>query len=121
MLNCNHPNCKNHKTCNLKKPMTPLTQEIRYWLKQLQAAKWKIREYRNILRDITVYHKYSIPINVYGHIVYAPKTNVFEVFIRRPEHIFYGWNLNRLEKNVKDLTEKVRSVRLQEWREYGVE
>ena len=116
MLNCNYPNCKKHTTCNLKEPMTPLTTEIRYWLKELQKAKRRVHEYRNILRDITVYHKYSIPINVYGHIEYAPRTNVFGVFIRRPEHVMYGWNLNRLEQNVIDLTEKVRSLRLDELR-----
>ena len=116
MLNCNYPNCKKHKTCNLKEPITPLTPEIRYWLNQLNKAKKRIKDYEKTLKDIKLYHKYSIPINVYGHIRYAPKVNTFGVFIRRPEHVYYGWNLNRLEKNVEEITEKVRSLRLEEWR-----
>ena len=116
MLNCNYPNCKKHRTCNLKEPLTPLTKEIRYWLNELRKAKRRIKEYQEVLQDITVYHKYSIPVNVYGHIEYAPRTNVFGVFIRRPEHVMYGWNLKRLEKNVMNLTEHVRSLRLLELR-----
>ena len=114
MLNCNYPNCKKHTTCNLREPTNPLTREIQYWLNELRKAKKRIWEYREVLKDITVYHKYSIPVNVYGHIEYAPKVNAFGVYIRRPEHVIYGWNLNKLEKNVIDLTEKVRSLRLVE-------
>ena len=114
MLNCYYPNCKKHKTCNLKEPITPLTTEIRYWLKELKKAKQRLQEYAAVVKDITQYHKYSTPVNVYGHIEYAPRTNVFGVFIRRPEHVYYGWNLNKLEKNVMDLTEKVRSLRFEE-------
>ena len=114
MINCNQPNCKNHKSCNLKEPMTPLTTEINYWLNQLKKANLRLKEYEDTVIDITQYHKYSTPINVYGHIEYAPKVNIFGVFIRRPEHVNYGWNLNKLQKNVKDLTEKVRGLRLQE-------
>ena len=94
--------------------MTPLTREIRYWLNELKKAKRRVKEYRNVLKDIQIYHKYSIPVNVYGSIKYAPKVNAFGVYIRRPEHVYYGWNLNKLEKNVNDLTEKVRSLRLSE-------
>jgi hypothetical protein len=114
MLNCNYPNCKKHKTCNLKNPTTPLTTEIRYWLKQLKQSQKRLQEYDNVVKDITIYHKYSIPINIYGHIEYAPKVNTFGVFIRRPEHVYYGWNLNKLEKKVEELTEKIRSLRLKE-------
>lgn len=114
MLNCNYPNCKKHKTCNLKEPMTPMSTEIRYWLKELKAAEKRVKDYEVIVKDIVQYHKYSIPINVYGHIEYAPKTNAFGVFIRRPEHVMYGWNISKLKKNIKDLTEKVRSLRLEE-------
>lgn len=113
-LNCNHPNCKNHRTCNLKEPMTIYTTEINYWLNELKKAKWRLNDYMKVIVDITQYHKYSIPINVYGHIEYAPKVNAFGVFIRRPEHVYYGWNLNKLEKNVKELTGKVRELRLKE-------
>ena len=116
MVNCNHPNCKKHKTCDLHKPMTPLTTEIRYWLKELRTTKNRLREYEEIVKDIVQYHKYSIPVNVYGHIEYAPKVNAFGVHIRRPEHVNYGWNLRRLEKNVTDLTEKIRSLRFEELR-----
>lgn len=114
MLTCNYPNCKKHKTCNLQEPITPLTMEIRYWLNELKKAKRRVNEYRTILKDITIHHKYSTPVNVYGHIEYAPKVNAFGVFIRRPEHVYYGWNLNKLEKNANDLTEKIRSLRLTE-------
>ena len=114
MLNCNYPNCKKHRTCNLKEPLTPLTTEINYWLNELRKAKRRVKQYIEVVKDINVYHKYSIPVNVYGHIEYAPKVNAFGVYIRRPEHVFYGWNLNKLEKNVMDLTEKVRSLRFEE-------
>ena len=114
MINCNHPNCKKHKSCNLQEPITPLTLEIRYWLNELHKAKRRIKDYETTVKDITIYHKYSIPINVYGTIKYAPKVNTFGVFIRRPEHVYYGWNLNKLDKNVKDLTDKVRKLRLLE-------
>lgn len=114
MLSCNHPNCKKHKTCNLKEPLTPLTLVIRYWLNELEIAKKRLQEYEEIVQEITQYHKYSIPINVYGHIMYAPKVNAFGVYIRRPEHVNYGWNWNKLNKNVNDLTEKVRNLRLME-------
>ena len=116
MLNCYYPNCKKHKTCNLHEPVTPLTTEIRYWLKELRAAEKRIKDYERIVEDIIRYDKYSIPVNVYGHIEYAPKTNVFGVFIRRPEHVMYGWNISKLKKNVSDLTEKVKSLRLKELR-----
>lgn len=119
MLNCNYPNCKKHKTCNLHEPLTPLTQEIRYWLNELHKTKRRIKKYGEITREINIQHKYSTPINVYGHIEYAPKVNAFGVFIRRPEHVIYGWNLNKLEKQVVDLTEKIRVLRLKELREYG--
>lgn len=94
--------------------MTPLTMVIRYWLKELRTAKKRVKDYERIVEDIVRYHKYSIPVNVYGHIEYAPKTNVFGVFIRRPEHVMYGWNISVLKKNVEELTEKVRSLRLEE-------
>ena len=114
MLNCNYPNCKKHKTCNLKEPLTPLNIEIRYWLNQLKQAKKRLIAYEEIVKDITFHHKYSIPVNVYGHIEYAPKLNAFGVFIRRPEHVIYGWNRNKLEKEIVELTEKIRSLRLEE-------
>ncbi len=116
MLSCNYPNCKKHKTCNLHEPMTSYTTEIRYWLKQLRIAEKRIKEYETVVQDIVQYHKYSIPVNVYGHIMYAPKTNVLGVFIRRPEHVMYGWNIRRLEQRVNELTEKIRSLRLKEIR-----
>jgi hypothetical protein len=115
-LNCNQPNCKNHKTCNLKEPMTIFTTEINYWLNELRKANWRITDYEDVVIDIIQYHKYSIPVNVYGHIEYAPKQNALGVFIRRPEHVYYGWNLNRLKKAKEEITEKIRGLRLQELR-----
>ena len=44
MLNCNYPNCKKHKTCNLKEPVKNynIPKEIQYWLKQLKQAKKRV-------------------------------------------------------------------------------
>lgn len=120
MLNCNQPNCKNHKTCTLKEPITPeqlqLNNEIQYWLKELKKAKQRLHQYKQVVKDITIHNKYSTPVNVYGHIEYAPKTNVFGVFIRRPEHVYYGWNERKLQKTKNELIEKIRELRLQELR-----
>lgn len=115
MINCNQPNCKHHKTCNLKTPMTPLTREINYWLNQLHKAQQNLRKYQQLHEDIQN-HKYSYTVNVYGHIEYAPKQNIFGVTIQRPEHIHYGWNLNKLLKMKDDLTEKVRRLRAIEYK-----
>lgn len=101
MINCNQPNCKNHKSCNLQEPLTPehllLHDEIHYLLKQLKKTKWNIQQYHEIAEDIEN-KKY-------------PEVNVFGVTIMRPEHVNYGWNLNRLHKTRDDLTEKVRKLR----------
>ena len=113
MLNCNQPNCKKHKTCNLQEPITPFTTEIRYWLKELRKAKKRIEDYSTVLKDIQS-HKYAIPVNVYGHIEYAPKQNAFGVYIRRPEHVYYGWNWNKLNSTVNELTDKIKDLRLKE-------
>ena len=120
-LNCNYPNCKKHKTCNLKEPL--LSKEIGYWLKELWKQKRRIKDYETVLKDITVYHKYSIPVNVYGHIEYAPKTNAFGVYIRRPEHVVYGWNWNKLNKVKDELMETIRELRMIEYRidNYSIE
>ena len=115
MVNCNWPNCKSHKTCNLREPMTPLTTEIRFWLKELRLAENRLEEYDELVKDIVQYHKYAIPVNVYGNIQYAPKQNAAGVFIRRPEHVMFGWNISRLRKNIFELTDKIRRLRLQEW------
>lgn len=114
MINCNQPNCQKHKNCQLKTPMTPYTLEINYWLNELRKAKRNLQEYPRLLQEIQQYHRYSPPVNVYGHIKYAPKRNVFNVFIRRPEHIRYGWNLNKLEQRVNEIEDKIRNLRLKE-------
>ena len=119
-MNCDYPNCKNHKTCNLKEDITSeqmkLNNEIQYWLIEFKKAKTRIQQYGTMVDDITKYHKYSTPVNVYGHIEYAPKKNIFGVFIRRPEHVIYGWNINNLEKNVECITDKIRELRMKELR-----
>ena len=116
MIDCYYPNCKKHKSCNLHEPSNTqhqqLLKEIGYWLNQLKESKRRLKEYEKIVKDITTYHKYSIPINVYGHIEYAPKINVFGVFIRRPEHVNYGWNLNKLTKARDDIMDTIRKLRL---------
>ena len=95
--------------------MTPLTLTINYWLNQLKKANRRIKDYEELVIDITQYHKYSIPVNVYGHIEYAPKQNIFNVFIRRPEHVYYGWNLNKLIKAKETLIAAIRELRAIEY------
>ena len=107
-INCNYSKgctiCKHKTYCTLLEPTnknhTKLLQEIQYWLNQLQETKTKIKKYEETYQDIHN-HKYSTPINVYGNIQYAPKQNAFGVIIRRPEHIYYGWNYSKLT-NKKD-------------------
>ena len=117
-MNCNYPNCKNHKSCNLKEPPNQehqlLNNEINYWLNELNQAKRRIKEYSKVLNEIKN-HRYSYTINVYGNIQYAPKQNCLGVTIRRPEHIYYGWNLNKLEKNVEEILETIKELRVKEF------
>ena len=100
-INCNQPNCKNHKSCNLKEPLPPehqlLHDEIHYLLKQLKKIRWRLQEYQDIQEDINN--------GIYNEV------NVFGVTIMRPEHVNYGWNWNKLQKTKEDLTEKVRKLR----------
>ena len=119
-INCNQTKCKNCKEyhrCSLTQPTSQdhllLLTEIEYWLNELKHAKKRLKEYATIVEDIQN-HKYCYTVNVYGNIQYAPKQNVFGVTIQRPEHVFYGWNLNKLEKNVNDLFEHIRELRFQE-------
>ena len=126
-LKCNHFDsknatflcelCKEYHRCSLTKPANQdyllLLKEIDYWLKELKHAKKRLKEYADVVEDIQN-HKYCYAVNVYGNIQYAPKQNVFGVTIQRPEHVFYGWNFNKLEKNVNDLFEKVRGLRFLE-------
>ena len=72
-------------------------------------AKDRLKEYEAIVKDITD-HKYAIPVNVYGSIKYAPRKNALGVFIRRPEHVMYGWNLNKLEHRKEEILEKIREL-----------
>ena len=120
-ITCNHFNsknatflcetCKHYQTCSLIKPTTKnhtlLTREINYWLKKLQETNNKITEYKIVLNAI-LNNKYTTPINVYGHIEYAPKQNALGVFIRKPEHIYYGWNYQRLVDEKQKLIEHIR-------------
>lgn len=117
-MNCNQPNCKNHKNCNLKEPTNQehqlLNNEINYWLNELNQSKRRIKEYSKVLNEIKN-HRYSYTINVYGNIQYAPKQNSLGVTIRRPEHIYYGWNLNKLEKHVEQIIETIKELRIKEF------
>ena len=64
-------------------------------------------EYEQIHQDINE-NKYSIPVNVYGNIQYAPKSNVFDVLIRRPEHVCYGWSYSRLVSEKDKIVEHIK-------------
>ena len=126
-IKCNHfdsnnttfqcPTCKEYYRCTLIQPSNPehqlLLREIDYWLKELRLAKRRLKEYIEIMEDIHS-HKYAYPVNVYGNIQYAPKQNVFNVSIQRPEHVNYGWNWNKLNKARDEIMDKIRSLRLEE-------
>ena len=126
-IKCNHfngnnttftcPTCKEYYRCTLIQPSSPthqtLLKEINYWLNELKNAKRRIKQYKNILNDIQN-HKYSYTVNVYGNIQYAPKQNVFNVFIKRPEHVMYSWNLNKLNNAKDEIIENIRGLRVEE-------
>ena len=124
-INCNYSKgnkctqCKHKAHCTLLQPTNKdhllLLREIDYWLNELKLAKKRVKEYAKIVDDIQN-HKYCYTVNVYGNIQYAPKQNVFGVTIKRPEHVIYGWNINKLEKNVEELFEHVRELRIYELR-----
>ena len=105
--------CENQNKCNnLTRMDYPLllTQKD-YMLNQLQENKKHLKEYEIILKEILRHDwKYAIPVNVYGTIKYAPKKNAADVFIRKPEHVVYGWNLKRLERRERDLLECIRNL-----------
>lgn len=111
------PTCRHYQRCTLLKPTnknhTLLLQEINYWLKKLEQTNDNISEYETVFNDINN-HKYSIPINVYGHIEYAPKTNAYGVFIKKPEHVIYGWNYGMLHEKKEKLMEHIRLLNRKE-------
>lgn len=116
-INCNYSKgnkcelCKHTAYCTLLKPTNKnhsrLLSEINYWLKELRKINTNLIEYETILHNIKE-NRYSTPVNVYGHIEYAPKQNVFGVFIRKPEHVVYGWNYQKLLDKKHELIEKIR-------------
>ena len=90
-----------------------LLREINYWKGKLHQARENLMEYENIWNDIHN-NKYSVPVNVYGNIQYAPRQNVFGVFIKKPEHINYGWSAGRLLEEKENLIEYVRLLNRKE-------
>lgn len=120
-MKCDYDYCKNcnkNNNCTLQHPTNKehllLNNEINYWLNELKQAKRRIKQYREVFNDILT-HKYCFTVNVYGNIQYAPKQNALGVTIRRPEHVYYGWNLNRLKKKEAELIEKIKELRLNEF------
>ena len=122
-INCNYDknceNCKHYSTCPLLKPSSKnhilLLNEISYWVNEYHKAKDRINEYEIILKDILNNDpKYSNTVNVYGSIKHYPKTNVFGVFIRKPEHVIYGWNLETLQQKKDELMEHIRMLNRKE-------
>lgn len=126
-IKCNHFNsknatftcqtCRHYHHCSLLEPTNKnhslLLSEINYWLNKLKEANHKIIEYEIILNEI-LNGKYTIPVNVYGNIQQAPTQNVYGVFIKKPEHIFYGWNYNKLTEEKENLIEKIRLLNQKE-------
>ena len=120
-INCNYDkscsNCRHYSTCDLLKPSsknhTLLLNEIRYWLNEYTKARSRINEYESILKDIKN-GVYSGTVNVYGNIQTYPKTNVFGVFIRKPEHVNYGWNLTDLTRRKDELMEHIKILNRKE-------
>ena len=126
-ITCNHFNsknatftcqtCKHYPHCSLLKPTNKnhsmLLREINYWKGKLHQARENLMEYENIWNDIHN-HKYSVPVNVYGNIQYAPRQNVFGVFIKKPEHVNYGWSAGRLLEEKENLIEHVRLLNRKE-------
>ena len=126
-IKCNHFNsknatftcqtCRHYHHCSLLEPTNKnhslLLSEINYWLKKLKEANHKIIEYEIILNEI-LNGKYTIPVNVYGNIQQAPTQNVYGVFIKKPEHIFYGWNYNKLTEEKENLIERIRLLNQKE-------
>lgn len=126
-IRCNHfdsknatftcQTCRHYNHCSLLEPTNKnhslLLSEINYWLNKLKEANHRIIEYEIILNEI-LNGKYTIPVNVYGNIQQAPKQNVYGVFIKKPEHIFYGWNYNKLMEEKKGLIEKIRLLNQKE-------
>ena len=126
-IKCNHFNsknatylcetCKHYHTCSLIEPTnknhSTLLREIQYWLNELDKLKQRINEYETVLKDIQN-HKYSFTVNVYGHIEYAPKQNSFGVSIQYPEHVYYGWNYQKLLSEKDKLIEKIRILNRKE-------
>lgn len=123
-ITCNHDNnentcktCKHKYKCSITEPTntnhTLLLKEINYWLKKLRNLKQNIRNYHKVLEDIRN-HKYSGTVNVYGNIQHYPLTNAAGVFIRKPEHVFYGWNLDMMESEKTDLIDYIRMLNRKE-------
>ena len=79
----------------------------------MKKINTNISDYKRVFQDIHN-HKYNTPVNVYGHIMYAPKQNVFGVFIRKPEHVFYGWNYEKLLNKKNELIEEIRLLNRKE-------
>ena len=109
--------CSNQHICPLLNPSsknhTLLLNEIDWYLNELNKAKHNLIEYEMILNDIKN-HKYSGVVNVYGSIKHYPKQNVFGVFIRKPEHVNYGWNYDRLVARKDKLLEHIRLLNSKE-------
>jgi hypothetical protein len=110
--------CENQNKCNnlTKKDYQVLITQKDYMLNQLNENKKHLKEYEGIFNEINNHDwKYTIPVNVYGTIKYAPRKNVFDVFIRKPEHVVYGWNLKRLERRNIELLECIRNLAAKEF------
>ena len=90
-----------------------LLREINYWKEKLHQAREHLLGYEKVWEDIRN-HKYTIPVNVYGHIEYAPRQNALGVFIRKPEHVIYGWSAGRLLNEKEKLIEHIRLLNRKE-------
>lgn len=126
-ITCNHFNsknvtftcqtCRHYNYCSLLEPTNKnhsmLLREINYWKEKLNQAKRNLIHYETVWEDIQN-HKYTFPVNVYGHIEYVPRQNTLGVFIRKPEHVFYGWSAGRLLDEKQKLIDHIRLLNRKE-------
>ena len=126
-IKCNHfdsknatftcQTCKHYNHCSLLEPTNSnhslLLREIQFWKRKLTETKQHLISYETVWEEIKN-NKYTTPVNVYGHIEYAPRQNALGVFIRKPEHVIYGWNASRLLNEKERLIEHIRLLNLKE-------
>ena len=109
---CNE--CENQITCENTNDYNLILTQKGYKLRLYHENQKRLKEYEILLNEI-LNGEYTIPVNVYGNIQQVPRQNVFGVLIRKPEHVMYGWNYQRLERQSKVLMECIRVLAAREF------